>query len=100
LAQEQVSYQWVLAESEKESLTPTKNLIPFFTMKHDTTMTKNQLTNALFSKTRAGSSIRIKNIDLVGILSVEREDGSGSSFNVTGYDLSGKKVTVHVRTID
>ena len=69
-------------------------------MKHDTTITKNQLANALFSTSLVGGSIRIKNIDLVGVLSIEREDGSGSSFNVTGYDLNGKKVTVHVRTID
>lgn len=69
-------------------------------MKHDTIITKNQLANALFSTSLVGGSIRIKNIDLVGVLSVEREDGSGSSFNVTGYDLNGKKVTVHVRTID
>ena len=69
-------------------------------MKHDTTITKNQLANALFSTSLVGGSIRIRNIDLTGVLSVEREDGSGSSFNVTGYDLNGKKVTVHVRTID
>jgi hypothetical protein len=69
-------------------------------MNHDTIITKNQLANALFATSLLGGSIRIKNIDLKGVLSIEREDGSGSSFNVTGYDLSNKKVTVHVRTID
>ena len=69
-------------------------------MNHDITITKNQLANALFATSLLGGSIRIKNIDLKGVLSIEREDGSGSSFNVTGYDLSNKKVTVHVRTID
>ena len=31
---------------------------------------------------------------------VEREDGSGHSFNVTGYNAAGLKITAHTRTID
>ena len=63
-------------------------------------MTKNQLANALFSKSLSGGAISLNGIDFTGIISVEREDGSGSSFNVTGYDINCIKKTVHVRTID
>ena len=69
-------------------------------MNNNSIITKNQLANALFSTSLVGGSIRIKNIDLKGVLSIEREDGSGSSFNITGYDINNKKVTVHIRTID
>ena len=54
-------------------------------------MTKNQLANALFSKSLSGGAITLKGVDFTGIISIEREDGSGSSFNVTGYDIDGIK---------
>jgi hypothetical protein len=60
-------------------------------------LTKNQLANLLFSKTMFGGGITLNGIDFVGILSVEREDGSGKSFNVTGLTSEGGKATVHVR---
>ena len=34
------------------------------------------------------------------ILGVDKEDGSGHNFNVTGITKEGKKITVFVRTID
>ncbi len=37
------------------------------------------------------------------VCGVEREDGSGQSFNVTGYvgdGISRRRITVYVRTID
>jgi hypothetical protein len=63
-------------------------------------MTKNQLANALFSKSLSGGGISLNGIYFTEIINVEREDGSGSSFNVTGYEFGCIKKTVHVRTID
>ncbi len=34
------------------------------------------------------------------ILGVDKEDGSGHNFNVTGITKEGRKITVFVRTID
>lgn len=36
----------------------------------------------------------------VKICSIEREDGSGKRFNVTGYNLDREKVTIFVETWD
>jgi len=59
-------------------------------------MTKYQLISALFEN----KTIVIKDILFLSLISIEREDGSGKSFNVTGYDKHGVKTTVHVYTID
>ncbi len=63
-------------------------------------VTKNQLQNALFSTTASGGMIRLREVDFIGIISIERESGSGHTFNVTGYDTEGCKRTVFVQTID
>ncbi len=58
--------------------------------------TKYQLTNALFS----GGPLKTTNANFKIVNGVQREDGSGKSFNVTGVDQGGRTVTVHVRTLD
>ena len=59
-------------------------------------ITKFQLMNALFS----GGRLQIGSVVIAMVSSVEREDGSGSSFNVYGYSPAGVKVVAHIRTID
>lgn len=44
------------------------------------------------------SNKEIKHLAIVN--AIEYEDGSGHSFNVTGFNLDGKKETIHIRTID
>ena len=43
---------------------------------------------------------RIGNNFLNNISAVEREDGSGKRFNVTGYNSQGKKQTFFVEVVD
>jgi hypothetical protein len=62
--------------------------------------TKNQLSNALFATSLACGAIKLGHIELTGVLSIERESGNGKTFNVTGYNLQGEKVTVFCSTID
>jgi hypothetical protein len=65
-------------------------------------MTKYQLMKALLD----GGTLSIEGVRLGSVCSVEREDGSGHSWNVTGYIAShtrGRlfdKTTLHVYTID
>ena len=55
----------------------------------------------LFMLLVAPSSKPVTIAGVMGYLeSIEREDGSGSSFNVTLTLLNGKRKTVYVRTID
>lgn len=68
--------------------------------KNYTKVTKHELARALFAMNATDAMIRIGHIDFWGILSVEREDGSGKRYNVTGYNLYGVKLTVFCETID
>lgn len=64
-------------------------------------MTKHQLMQALFATSTEAQRIIIEGVEFASITSVEREDGSGHTFNVTGYQPDyGTKTTVFVRTID
>lgn len=61
--------------------------------------TKWQLINALLT----GGEFKCaeRGIDFKSVLAVEREDGSGKCWNVTGYDReTGKAETRFVRTVD
>jgi hypothetical protein len=58
-------------------------------------MTKDQLFTAFGRR----APIVIKGLKFSVINKIAHEDGSGKSFNVTGY-LKGIETTVHVRTID
>ena len=66
-------------------------------------ITKHKLAQALFTN-GVGGSIQINDISFTGLLSIEREDGSGKSFNVKGYaiDADGwiSLKTICVTTID
>jgi len=62
--------------------------------------TKAQIARALFAMCATDGFIRIGNIDFNGVSSVEREDGSGKRFNVTGYNLCGQMQTVYCETAD
>ncbi len=68
-------------------------------------MTKFQLAELLFrdSLNSFGVSMKALNLDCDDILchlqAIQREDGSGSSFNVSVNSLDGPK-TIYVRTID
>ena len=66
-------------------------------------ITKHKLAQALFTN-GVGGSIQINDISFTGLLSIEREDGSGQSFNVKGYaiDADGwiSLKTICVTTID
>ncbi len=60
-------------------------------------MTKYQLATLMF---KVGTAyITLKGISGI-LLSVEREDGSGSSFNVTIMEDDGTKVCIHIYTVD
>jgi len=61
--------------------------------------TRQNLVDALFTFDR-DQWYRIGNDFLHNILSVEREDGSGKRFNVTGYDCHDKKQTFFVEVVD
>lgn len=50
---------------------------------------------SLFARNKADGYIRIGNTQFVQLLSVEREDGSGYKFNLTGIDVYGQRVTVY-----
>jgi hypothetical protein len=67
------------------------------------TITKHKLAQALFTK-GSGGAIQINDVSFTTLCSIEREDGSGSSFNVKGYaiDADGwiELKTIHVVTID
>lgn len=58
-------------------------------------LTKQQLSAALFfgAPLKANSVVTFKTVN-----AVEREDGSGLSYNITGSTTDGRTVTVHVRT--
>ena len=66
------------------------------------TITKHKLAQALFTTSVSGS-IHINNVNFISICSIEREDGSGHSFNVTGYVVDNDgwtQKTIHVTTVD
>lgn len=61
--------------------------------------TKHALAQALLE----GKSLphpTVSNLSLRHVNSIEREDGTNNSFNVTGINYAGAKVTFHVRTQD
>lgn len=59
-------------------------------------VTKFQLIQALLS----GGPLKTPSADFTSIVAIEREDGSGHCYNVTGCVRYGSKTTVFVRTID
>lgn len=65
-------------------------------------ITKFQLMTAFFNRQR----ITIKGVDLACIDSIQHEDGSGKSFNITGRHYAEKDsyqlgvANLHIRTID
>ena len=58
--------------------------------------TKFEIMSAFFN----GTSIKINDVLIKRVNSVEHEDGSGIRFNVGGYDSVGNKVSVFCQTID
>jgi len=64
-------------------------------------MTKFKLFSALAAKCGTPEAkIVIDGVEFSSIQEICREDGSGSCFNVWGYELNGEWVSVFVRTID
>jgi len=61
--------------------------------------TRQDLVDALFTFDR-NQWYQVGNNFLYNILSVEREDGSGKKFNVTGYNSQDKKQTFFVEVVD
>lgn len=59
-------------------------------------ITKFQLAQALFS----GGPLETAKVAFKIVNRVEREDGSGHCFNVSGIDAAGATTTAFVRTID
>lgn len=52
----------------------------------------------LFAAFEQGRAITLKGLSFRVINSIEREDGSNQSYNVTGITELGRKVTIHVYT--
>jgi hypothetical protein len=69
-------------------------------------VTKAQLTEILFADRSMPLSVRAGTGTLVifsTVAAIEREDGSGKSFNITGYRLIGgctMRSTLHIRIAD
>jgi hypothetical protein len=65
-----------------------------------TPMTKFQLFQALTGRAiKGGSTISINGVACI-LSSIQREDGSGNSFNLTVYGPDNQKYTCYCRTVD
>jgi hypothetical protein len=63
--------------------------------------TRAQLSHLLFEGLEQfGGAVKIKGVVFTIISAVEREDGSGINYNVSGYNVDGHEAKVFVRCVD
>lgn len=63
-------------------------------------MTKFQLISLFFNPIAKGKSVDLCGVQFTFLNNIEKESGSGSTFNVSGIDIYGNKKTVFISTLD